>query len=241
MKVIGVIPARLHSTRFPGKVLADLCGKPMIQHVYERARLSKYLSDLWVACDDASIVKAVESFGGKVKLTSSHHVSGTDRVAEIVKDIPCDGVINIQADEPLLGLSMVDQVVEGLLEPEASVSTLAKVVEEGKDFRNPNVVKVVCDEKGFALYFSRAAIPYLKSPQKGIPFQGLRHIGLYGYKKDFLMEFSRRSPSSLELIESLEQLRVLEMGRKIKVVLTSENSIGVDTPEDLARVSRQIS
>jgi 3-deoxy-manno-octulosonate cytidylyltransferase (CMP-KDO synthetase) len=243
-RVVGVIPARFGSTRFPGKVLADLGGKPMVQHVYERARASKLLSDLIVACDDQKVFEVVRSFGGKACMTSPHHPSGTDRVAEAVTSLDCYGVVNIQADEPLLTGLAVDQVIQGLLESKAPMSTIASPMKTLEGFSDPNVVKVVCDEEGYALYFSRAPIPHLRDVNEdGKSFSNVRwlkHAGLYGYRKDFLLRLAKSKPSRLEMMERLEQLRVLEMGERIKVMVAQIDSIGVDTPRDLEEVKKYL-
>ncbi|MBI1883880.1 MAG: 3-deoxy-manno-octulosonate cytidylyltransferase [Chlamydiae bacterium] len=234
-KIIGVIPARLGSTRFPQKVLADLCGKPMIQHVYEGAKSARLLTDLIVACDHQSIVKAVEAFGGRALLTSKDHVSGTDRVAEIARKMDGDIFVNIQGDEPLMSGTMVDKVVQGLLEGDAQMSTLARAMTGPDGFQESRVVKVVCDESGFALYFSRSPIPFFRN---GPTPSWLKHMGIYAYRRDFLLDLASSEPSSLERAEGLEQLRVLERGGRIKVMVTQEDSIGVDTPEDLEEVKK---
>lgn len=236
--ILGVIPARIGSTRFPGKMLADLCGKSMIQHVYEGASKARTLSDLLVACDDEKILNTVQGFGGKACLTSKSHPSGTDRVAEVAAQFQCDFVVNIQGDEPLVKGSMIDLVVEGLLEGKAPVSTVARVATGEDDFKNPNVVKVVCDHQGSALYFSRSPIPYPRDGNTGLPW--LKHLGLYGYRRDFLLELTKIASTPLELTERLEQLRILETGKEIRVMICKEDSIGVDTPEDLVRVSHQL-
>lgn len=234
--VIGVIPARFASTRFPGKVLASLLGKPMIQHVYERAKQSTLLTDLVVACDDERILKAVEGFGGKACLTSPDHPSGSDRVAEVVRKMACEVVVNIQADEPLVTGRMVDQLVRGVLGSDAEVSTLAHLMNSPVGFDDPNVVKVVCDEQGYALYFSRAPIPHSRDGR--YPAVWLKHMGFYGYRKSSLLRLTQEKPTALEMTERLEQLRVLEKRGRLKVMLSSENSIGVDTPEDLEEVKK---
>ena len=237
-KIIGVIPARYQSTRFPGKIIADLCGKPMIQHVYERAKKSKILSDLIVACDDEKILKAVEKFGGTAVMTSVHHQSGTDRVAEVAKHKSCDGVVNIQGDEPLITGTMIDLVAQALLDGDVPMSTLARKMKNKDEIGDPNIVKVVCDLKGDAMYFSRAPIPYLRGEQGD--WDWLKHIGLYGYQKDFLLKFALMRPTLLELTERLEQLRALENGVRIVVKITDEDSLGVDTPKDLEEVKKII-
>ncbi|MBC7329570.1 3-deoxy-manno-octulosonate cytidylyltransferase [bacterium] len=235
MKIIGIIPARYSATRLPGKPLANICGKPLIQYVYEQAKKSKLLEDVLVATDDERILKAVEKFGGKAVMTSPSHPSGTDRCAEVARKIDCDFVINIQGDEPLIPPEVIDKVAEALREsdevtPMTSAATLANNEERG----NSNVVKVVTDRNGIALYFSRSPIPFYRNPIAPT----LRHIGIYGYRKDFLLKFVSLPQTPLERTESLEQLRALEHGFKIKIVLVDYSPVGVDTPEDLERVRK---
>ena len=232
MKVIGVIPARLDSTRFPAKVLADLWGKPIIQHVYERARKAKRLDEVLIATDDEKIFDTAKKFGAEVVITSKKHLTGTDRVSEAVKKNNAEIVINIQADVPLISPLMIDRVAEVLLDDSTLVmATLMKKIEKKEEFYNPNVVKVVIDKQGFALYFSRSPIPYLKDN-----FVSYKHIGVYGYRKDFLLTFVQLPRSPLEKIENLEQLRVLENGYKIKMIETDYELIEVDTKEDLRNI-----
>jgi 3-deoxy-manno-octulosonate cytidylyltransferase (CMP-KDO synthetase) len=240
MDVIGVIPARYASSRFEGKVLANILGKPMIQHVWERARESKMLNDLIIACDDDRVKEVAEHFGAKVVFTSRGHGSGTDRLSEIVQPLDVKVVINIQADEPLIHFTMIDSLAYAMLEDESLVmATLIKRVVNEDEINNPNIVKVVIDKDNFALYFSRAPIPYLR--EKGTKSIYYKHIGLYAYTKDFLFTFRNLPASDLEKMESLEQLRALESGYKIKTVLTNFETIGVDTPEDLEAVKRKLS
>jgi len=238
--VIGVIPARYGSSRFPGKVLANLAGKPMIQWVYEQASKSELLNQLFVAVDDERVKKVVEGFGGKAVMTRKEHQSGTDRIAEAVKNIETDIVVNIQGDQPLLDARMIDEAVQPFFDdPSIKMSTIKTKVGE-EEYHDPAVVKVVVDENDFALYFSRSLIPF---PREGKPINVYEHVGLYVYKKDFLLEISKLPQSFLEQIEMLEQLRILEKGYKIKVVETkSEHAAGVsvDTPEDLAKVEKMI-
>ena len=239
-KVIGVIPARYGSTRFKGKVLADLSGRPMIQWVYEQAKQSKTLNELYVAVDDPRVQSCVQGFGGKVVMTSAHHQSGTDRIAEAVEKLPADIVVNIQGDQPLLDPNMIDEAVQPLIDhPEIPMSTIKTEISP-EDFNDPGVVKVIVDEQGFALYFSRSLIPYPRNDENLRVFE---HVGLYVYRKDFLLKYSKWPQGYLEKIESLEQLRVLEKGYKIMVVETRSKSaagVSVDTAEDLARVERLI-
>lgn len=233
MDAIGIIPARYGSTRFEGKVLADLLGKSVIQHVWENAKRAVTLNDLIVATDDERIEDEVARFGGKAVLTAKEHKTGTDRLREVVNPIDTKVVVNIQADEPLLHHSMIDDIVRPLLEGKGvSMTTLKKKITDPEDLKNPNVVKVVSDKSGYALYFSRSAIPYPRF-HEGTAFY--KHIGLYGFTKDFLFTFTNLPVSVLENIEGLEQLRVLENGYKIKVAETQFDTIGIDTPEDLDR------
>ncbi len=233
MDAIGIIPARYGSTRFEGKVLADLMGKPVIQHVWENAKRASTLNDLIVAADDEKVKEEVERFGGKAVLTAKEHKTGTDRLREVVNPINTKVVVNIQADEPLLHPSMIDDIVTPLLEDKGILmTTLKKKITDPEDLRNPNVVKVVTDKNGYALYFSRSPIPFPRF-HDGVVFY--KHIGLYGFTKEFLFTFTNLPVSALENIEGLEQLRVLENGYKIKVAETQFDTIGIDTPEDLER------
>lgn len=236
MECIGIIPARYESTRFRGKVLAELCGKPIIQHVYENVSEAKYLSGVIVATDNMKIKNKVESFNGNVVMTSSNPCSGTERVIEALGKLSqkIDVVVNVQADEPLVKASMIDKVAKSLLEHETfSISTLKKRIENIKELYNPNVVKVVVDKNDFALYFSRSIIPfsYEKKPE-----YHFKHIGIYGYRKKFLMSLSNYPDLNLSSIEKLEQLQILENSFKIKVLSTEYDTVGVDTEEDLKKV-----
>lgn len=239
MKAIGVIPARWGATRFEGKVLADLLGKPVIQHVWENAKKAKTLDDLIIAADDERIIKVVESFGGKAVYTSPDQPSGTDRLAEVVNPLDVKIAVNIQGDEPLVKPIMIDNLVIALEnEKTAQMATMIKKIEDDSELVNSNVVKVVVDRNGYALYFSRYAIPYNRTGEKDKKKKPtyFKHIGLYAFTKDFLFTFRNLPESSLESAERLEQLRVLEYGYKIKTVETRFDTVGVDTPEDLARV-----
>lgn len=238
MDAIGIIPARYHSTRFEGKVLKDLCGKSVIQHVWENAKRANTLDDLIIATDDERIEAEALKFGGKVILTAKEHKSGTDRLREVVNPIDVKVVVNIQADEPLLHPSMIDDIVRPLLEDKDIVmATLKKKIVVPEELENPNVVKVVTDKNDYALYFSRSLIPFPRVKKNAITY---KHIGLYAFTKDFLFIFTNLPPSILEDIESLEQLRVLENGYKIKVVETQFDTIGIDTPEDLERAKETL-
>ena len=236
MKVLGVIPARYQSSRLPGKPLADLLGKPMIQYVYEAASKAATLSSVVVATDDERIAQAVRGFGGEVVMTRVDHQSGTDRVAEVIADRDVSVVVNIQGDEPLLDPEMIDECLNALAESDgAGLSTLMKPVNE-EAFHDTGVVKVVCDLRGRALYFSRSLIPFPRT--KTLDLTVYEHVGLYAYTKDCLLRLSRLAPSPLERIEGLEQLRALENGIPIQVAETrcTDELISVDTAEDLERV-----
>jgi len=235
MRIIGVIPARYGSTRFPGKALAEIKGKPMIQHVWESSSKSKLINELYIATDDKRIFDAVGKFWGKAVMTSSKHKSGSDRIGEVVKNIKCDIVVNIQGDEPFINPLNIDKAIKPLMtDRNIQVSTLSTKIKNNEEIDNPNVVKVVSDKNGFALYFSRHAIPFNRENTKGVSYY--KHIGLYVYRKDFLMKFVKMKPSKLELAEKLEQLRILENGERIKVVVTNIESITVDTKEDLKKI-----
>jgi 3-deoxy-manno-octulosonate cytidylyltransferase (CMP-KDO synthetase) len=240
MRIIGVIPARYKSTRLEGKPLVDIHGKPMIQHVYEQARKAPSLSEVRVATDDERIRKAVEGFGGVAVMTSPEHTSGTDRVAEAVRGDNVDIVVNIQGDEPLLQPRIIEDCLAPMKrDPSIQMATAMVRLEAEAEFSNPAVVKVVRDLKGNALYFSRSLLPY---PRNRIPgFQVYEHLGLYAYTKTCLLRLSRLTPTPLEMIEGLEQLRALENGIAIHVVETrcEGEMVSVDTPHDLERV-RQI-
>jgi len=241
MEVIGVIPARYSSTRFTGKVLADILGKPMIQHVWERAKQSLLLEDLIIACDDERVLNAAKEFGAKVIFTAKAHLCGTDRIVEVVNPIDVKIVINIQGDEPLIHPSMIDRVAQALLDDTSvSMATIMKKIENPKELTDPNVVKVVVDKNNFALYFSRTAIPHHADNSEVRNPVYYKHIGLYGYTKDFLFTYKNLAVSNLEKIECLEQLRVLEEGFRVRVIETEHETVGVDTPEDLTRVKHYL-
>jgi len=241
VETLGVIPARYHSTRLAGKVLIDIAGKPLIQHVYERARKAKRLDALWVATDDKRIQQTAESFGAKAIMTSPDHRSGTDRIAEVIETLPIKIVVNIQADEPLVAPSMIDLLIETLQKEKQDVGVttlyrpLRRLTDEG-DLTDPNVVKVVMDQKKYALYFSRSAIPFSKQTSKTSNYS--KHLGFYAYRKELLLRWSQFLPSPLEESEGLEQLRLLEHGEKIRMVESPFNTVGVDTHEDLEKVRR---
>lgn len=237
-EVLGVIPARLASTRFPRKALAILAGKPMIQHVWERALRANTLSHLVIATDDSSIFNAAQSFGAEVVMTREDHLSGTDRVAEVAHSRPQYSlIVNIQGDEPLIDPAAIDAAVEGLVHCDSQMGTLKKKIEIAAELDNPNVVKVVTDAAGNALYFSRSRIPFNRS---GEEIDYYKHIGLYVYRSDFLLGYSNMPVGPLETAERLEQLRAMENGHRIHVVTTNYECLGVDTPEDLELVSKKL-
>ena len=242
-KVVAIIPARLAATRLPNKPLIVINGKPMIQHVYERALLARCLgkSSVWVATPDAAIAEAVRTFGGQVVMTRSDHPSGTDRIAEAAQGLPADVavIINVQGDEPLIDPATIDAVAAPLIAEVADstmvMTTLSCPLPEGRE-DDPNAVKVVCDVFGNALYFSRSPLPYRRNAD--ISYAPQLHVGLYGYRRDFLAVYPTLSRTPLSEMESLEQLRVLEHGYKIRVVQGGNAPESVDTPEDLERVRR---
>lgn len=233
--IVAVIPARYESTRLPGKPLADLGGQPMIRRVYERAKRARSVDRVVVATDDERIRAAVEGFGGEVVMTSSAHTSGTDRIAEAVAGIDAEIVVNVQGDLPLLDPDMVDVAVAPLRsDPELPMATLMTPIRSAEEMRNPNVVKVVTDERGGALYFSRSAIPHWREPgEDGV--LGHRHLGLYVFRRSFLLTFAGLPPTRLETAEKLEQLRALENGYRIMVVAVATAAVEVDTAADLEK------
>lgn len=236
-KAIGVIPARWASTRFEGKMLASLNGWPLIEHVWRQVKKSRILADVWIACDDDRILQAARRFGAKAVMTDTDHESGTDRIAQAVANIPTDIVINIQGDEPLIAPAVIDDLAQVLLADEnIPMATVIKRIDQEQDLHNPNVVKAVIDGQNNALYFSRSPIPYNAAKKTFAQSVYYKHLGLYGYRKDFLLGFKNLPVSALEATEKLEQLRVLDAGYKIKTIQTDYQTIGVDTPEDLRRV-----
>jgi len=232
--VVAIIPARYESSRFPGKPLADIGGRPMIEHVYRRAAEARLVDAVVVATDDQRIADAVVAFGGVARLTRSSHRTGTDRVAEVAAELSCGIVVNVQGDEPLIDPAMITAVIAPLRD-DASVqmTTARRVLTDPDDLINPHVVKVVADARGDALYFSRSPIP--NGAGGGAAFV---HVGLYAFRRDFLLRFAALPQTPLELAESLEQLRALEHGHRIRTVVTEHHSIGVDTPDDLERARR---
>lgn len=247
MPAVVIIPARFASTRFPGKVLAPLQGKPLIQHVYERARLSALAARVLVATDSREVADAVASFGGEAVMTSPECASGTDRVAEAAARLEYDIIVNVQGDEPLIEPEIIDTAIRLLEDRRAAIATIAAEIKNPADVADPNVVKVVMDREGFALYFSRSPIPYHRERWKGLSrmeMQGAllhRHIGIYSFRREALFTFAGLAPTPLEQTEKLEQLRALEHGMKIKVGLAEHETLGVDTPEDLERVRKCLS
>jgi 3-deoxy-manno-octulosonate cytidylyltransferase (CMP-KDO synthetase) len=237
-RILGVIPARFASSRYPGKALATLAGKPMIEHVWERANMSRYLSDVLVATDDDRIANAVHKFGGQVRMTRADHPSGTDRLAEIASSEDAALYVNIQGDEPLIDPEAIDAAILSVHGDEAvDMGTLKKQIIDPTDIVNTNVVKVVTNLLGDAIYFSRCPIPYERDGRSGVPIY-FKHIGLYVYRREFLLRYPDLTVGPLEEAERLEQLRVLENGYRIRVVETDYESLGVDTPEDLERVNQ---
>ncbi|MGA7874189.1 MAG: 3-deoxy-manno-octulosonate cytidylyltransferase [Desulfoferrobacter sp.] len=238
MKVVGIIPSRYESSRFPGKPLVDIRGKPMIQHVYERACKCQNLDGLLVATDDQRIVRAVEAFGGKSVLTRNDHESGTDRIFEASEALglmDSDIVVNIQGDEPLLMPEMIEHLVDTLqVSFDRKMATLAFASHDREEYLNPNVVKLVTDSNGCALYFSRSPLPYFRNDRNNLSF--LKHLGFYAYRQSFLRLFTGLPQGRLEKAEKLEQLRAMEHGHTIHVALSSIETHGVDTPEDLEKI-----
>jgi 3-deoxy-manno-octulosonate cytidylyltransferase (CMP-KDO synthetase) len=233
--VLAIIPARYQSTRLPGKPLVEIAGRPMIEHVYRRAAGASSVDATVVATDDPRIVTAVEAFGGHAVMTAPTHASGTDRLAEVAAAAPCDLIVNVQGDEPLLDPRVIDAVVAPMQQDSSvAMGTAARPVRDAAELANPHMVKVVCDRAGFALYFSRAPVPFGRDRS---PLGAARiHIGLYVYRRDALLQLARLPQTPLEQLEGLEQLRALEHGLRIRVVETDYHSAEVNTAEDLERV-----
>jgi 3-deoxy-manno-octulosonate cytidylyltransferase (CMP-KDO synthetase) len=249
MRITAIIPARYGSTRFEGKPLADLLGKPMIQRVYEGVCQSRLINEVIVATDDQRILEAVQSFGGKGAMTSPDHTTGSDRVAEVARKLKSEVVVNVQGDEPLIQGAIIDKAIRPLLSDETiSISTLMTQIGEVKDWLNPHIVKVVVDQKNCALYFSRSPIPFPRDlhidrlesnpfgTKRPLPKRVFKHIGVYVFPRKFLLLFSKMKPTPLEKLEKLEQLRALENGYRIKVTPVEYEPICVDTPQDLQKV-----
>lgn len=244
-KIVAVIPARYASTRFPGKALAPILGKPMIRHVYERTARASLVSSVIVATDDERIAAAVREFGGVVVMTSPDHETGTDRLAEVAAGLDAGIIVNVQGDEPLIDPQMIDAAIAPLAQdPSIQMGTLKSRIRTLHDFLSPNVVKVVTDHDGFALYFSRSPLPNFRDKWNDLKDEAFasgkllchKHVGLYVYRRDFLLRYASMAPTPLEMAEKLEQLRALENGFRIRVVETEFESIGVDTPADLELV-----
>ncbi len=237
--IVGVIPSRWGSTRFPGKSLAMIAGKPMIQWVVERVKQARKLDAVIVATDDeriAECVRALDIPDVRVAMTRDDHPTGTDRIAEAVQDLNIDAVINVQGDEPLIDPALIDELAEVIASGEWDMATAATLIEDEAQINDPSVVKALFNRHGQALYFSRATIPYIRE-FTGVPPDGTywRHIGIYAYRRDYLLKFVAEPPCALENLEKLEQLRALDMGCRMKVVKTRDFGIGVDTPEDIAK------
>jgi 3-deoxy-manno-octulosonate cytidylyltransferase (CMP-KDO synthetase) len=249
MRITALIPARFASTRFEGKALADIQGKPMVQHVYERAARAGLVSEVIVATDDERIADAVRAFGGRVEMTAQTHETGTDRLAEVTARIDSDIIVNVQGDEPLIEPAMIDEAIRPLtLDSSIKMGTLKTRIKTLHDFLSPNVVKVITDKEGFALYFSRSPLPNFRDKWNDLKDEAFesgrlicyKHVGIYVYRRDFLLQYAKMSPTYLEMAEKLEQLRALENGFRIKVEETKYESIGVDTPADLEKVMESL-
>ena len=239
--VVAVIPARYQSTRLPAKSLADIAGRPMIEHVYRRAAAARMVDGVIVATDDERIARAVEGFGGTAWMTRADHLTGTDRLAEVADSLVCRIIVNVQGDEPMLDPAVIDDVVAPLLnDPGLEMTTACRPLRDGGEFTNPHVVKVVRDERGRALYFSRAPVPWPIATPDLAPTAARVHLGLYAYRRDVLRRLASLPPLPLEQIEALEQLRALAYGIGIQVVETDHDSVGVDTAEDLAHVRQRM-
>jgi 3-deoxy-manno-octulosonate cytidylyltransferase (CMP-KDO synthetase) len=249
MKITAIIPARYASVRFEGKALADILGKPMVQHVYERTAMASLVSEVIVATDDERIAVAVSAFGGRAEITDKGHETGTDRLAEVAARLDSDLIVNVQGDEPLIEPDMIDEAIRPLVDdPSIEMGTLKSQINTLHDFLSPNVVKVVTDKMGFALYFSRSPLPNYRDKWNDLKDEkfsagvilSYKHVGLYVYRREFLIQYSKMPPTPLELAEKLEQLRVLENGYRIRVVETEHETIGVDTPGDLEKVVERL-
>ena len=236
MKVLCVIPARYASTRLPGKPLALIAGKPMIQHVYERACHAVMPQEVVVATDSKIVADAVKEFGGKVMMTSSDHPSGTDRLAEVALSYPdIDVIVNVQGDEPMIPPDVIDRLAQAFADDQDLKMATLKTLMSEDEYNNPNAVKVVTDQNGYALYFSRSLLPYPRN--RKADFKVYKHVGIYAYRRSFLLSYAAYEPTPLEQIEGLEQLRVLENGQRIKVLESKFQGIGIDTQEDLDAIN----
>ena len=240
-RVVAIIPARYGSTRLPGKPLAQIDGRSMVEHVYRRVSTAESVSTVLVATDDERIAHAVTGFGGEARMTRTDHLTGTDRLAEVAETIDCDIVVNVQADEPLIAPTMINDVVAACEGPDVMMSTLRCPLRDLAALHDPNVVKIAVDREGTALFFSRAAIGLDRNSHRFPATTVDKHIGIYAYRRGFLLTLSRLEPTPLERMERLEQLRVLEHGYRIMTTRTEQDPVGVDTPADLARVRRLVS
>jgi len=245
VRTVGIIPARYGSTRFPGKPLATILGKSMIQRVYEQASAASLLDEVIVATDDERIVSATQGFGGLAMMTSSNARNGTERIAEVAQNLDATLVVNIQGDEPVIDPEAINQLVRAMRDEHvAPVGTLIKPMTDARVLSNPNIAKVVVDDHNYAIYFSRSAIPFLRDRGDMTEwvqhFSYYQHIGLYIYRREFLLEMVNWAPSKLEEAEQLEQLRVIERGFKIKVAVTTSDSISVDVPDDIFKVEQHL-
>ena len=242
MKIIAVIPARYASTRFPAKLLQDLGGKSVIVRTYEAALATNLFDDVFVVTDSDLIFKEIESNGGKAIMSHKEHESGSDRIAEAVENMNVDVVVNVQGDEPFINKEALSQLVEVFkndINKKVDLASLMFEITEKEEISNPNNVKVIVDQKGFALYFSRSVIPFPREENVGVRY--MKHIGIYAFRKEALMDFYRLPMLSLEASEKLEQLRYLEYGKRIRMIETSHGSIGIDTPEDLEKARELLS
>ncbi len=238
-RVVAVIPSRYRSTRLPGKPLAIIDGRPMVEHVWRRASDARSVDAVVVATDDEQIARVVDGFGGTAVMTARDHATGTDRLAEVAAALTCDLILNVQGDEPLITSTAIDEAISPLLANTGELmGTLRKRIDDPADLNNPSIVKLVIDHQGHALYFSRSPLPFVR-PGQPVPTMW-RHLGLYVYRRTFLLDIARLPQTPLELAEGLEQLRVLEHGFRIATVETTADTIGVDTPEDLELVRRRL-
>lgn len=242
-KIVAILPARYASERFPGKVIAPLAGRPLVMHTYERTLQSRLVSETVIATDDARVVDALAPFDANVVMTGTEHTTGTDRIAEVARTTDADIVVNVQADEPLVDPNLIDAAIQPLIDdPDLPMATARHRIQDESLIADPNCVKVVCDLQGHALYFSRHAIPFVRDAEDAAVNAEIywQHVGLYVFRKEFLLEYAAMVPTPLEKLEKLEQLRVLENGYEIAVVEAERLSIGVDTPADLERAEAAI-
>jgi 3-deoxy-manno-octulosonate cytidylyltransferase (CMP-KDO synthetase) len=249
MKNIVIIPARLGSSRLPRKVILDICGKPMVQHVYEASKKARNIDEVYIATDSKEVEDICKAFTSNIIMTSQNHESGTDRLAEAVENIDAENIINVQGDEPLIDPNLIDKLALALQNNDVPMVSAMHKIKTTKELKSPNVVKLTVDNNNQALYFSRSIIPHHRDEWESLlnhhetipkPLKFYKHIGIYGYKKDFLIKYSNMEETYLERLEKLEQLRVLENGYKIEMIETEYQSIGVDILEDLKRVEKLI-